>query len=113
VTVEVPDDVQPIRSVNLTSVTEQGFYAEVLYDELEGVEKPEVFTFAIQAPTGNSGEFVIDTVNGEPIDKLKLDASQTGTENGLEHWRGQISIKKFIKNRILCIAYFKIRKFLL
>jgi len=69
-----------------------------LYNELEGVEKPKVFAFSIQAPTGNSGEFVIDTVNGEPIDKLKLEASRTGEDEGLEYWRGEISIKKLVKN---------------
>jgi len=98
VTVEVPDRVRTAPSINLTSVMDEGFDAEVLYNELEGVEKPKVFAFSIQAPTGNSGEFIIDTVNGGKIDALKLDASKTGGDEGLEYWRGEVSIKKLVKN---------------
>ena len=97
VTVELPDLAKPVRSIDLTSVMEEGFDAEVLYNELEGVEKPKVFSFSIQAPTGNSGEFLIEIVNGEKIDALKLEATQTGGDEGLEYWRGEVSIKKFVK----------------
>jgi len=84
-------------TIDLTSVMEEGFSAEVLYNELEGVAKPKIFAFDIQAPVGNSGKFVIDRVNGQSIKALKLEASQTGAEDDMEYWRGEISIKKFVK----------------
>jgi hypothetical protein len=97
VTVEVPGYKKSGRSIDLTSVLGQSFYAEVLYDELEAVEKPKVFSFAIQAPVGNSGEFIIDKVNGETIKALKLTANLTGAEEGMEFWHGEVDIKKLGK----------------
>lgn len=96
-TLEIANYKKPTRSINLSGVVEEGFSAEVLYDELEAVEKPEVFAFAIQAPVGNSGEFVIDTLNGESIKDMDLEARQTGSEGELEFWRGEIKIKSLAK----------------
>ncbi len=97
VIVDVPGYTKPGRSINLTSFADQGFSAEVLYDEMEAVEKPKVFPFAIQAPVGNSGEFIIDKLNGEAIKAIKLDATLTETEDGLEYWHAEVGIKKLAK----------------
>ncbi len=97
VTIDVPGYSKPNRRIDLTSIANQGFAVEVLYDEMEAVEKPEVFPFAIQAPVGNSGEFVIDRLNGASIDPIKLIANRTGTDEEMEFWHGEVSIKKLAK----------------
>lgn len=95
--VDVPGPEKPVRSIDLSSYSEEGLYVEILYDELKAVEKPEVFPFDIQAPSGNSGEFQIDTINGRSIKPIPLEASQTGTKGELEFWRGEVEIKKLVK----------------
>ncbi len=94
---DVPGFTKPQRKIDLTSFAHQGFYVEVLYEEMEAVEKPKVFPFAIQVPVGSSGEFIIDKLNGEPIEAIKLSAVLTGTEEELEFWHAEVGIKKLAK----------------
>lgn len=98
VTIDVPGFTKPQNRIDLTSFAHQGFYVEVLYEEMEAVEKLKVFPFAIQVPVGNSGEFIIDKLNGEPIKAIKLSAVLTGTEEELEFWHAEVGIKKLAKN---------------
>ena len=79
--------------VDLSSTLGRGFSVEVLYDELEGVEKPEVFTFAIKVPAQNSGMFAIDRVNGQRIEAIPVAVVSQGTAEDMESFRGEVSIK--------------------
>lgn len=88
------DGSAPAQALNLSGVLDQGLEVEVLYDELQATDKPEIFAFAITAPSGLSGDFFIDVVNDEPIkERLELESKKT-TEGTREVWRGEIKIKK-------------------
>lgn len=85
----------PVQSFNLSGVLVKRLDVEVLYDELQADDKPEVFAFAIKAPAEITGDFFIDVVNDEPIkEKLELNATKTGSEGERDIWRGEIKIKK-------------------
>jgi len=97
--IEVSERKTPSRSLNLSGVLDPGLKVEMLYDELEATENPKNFAFAIEAPVGSSGEFIIDVVNNVQIDKeLELDSEQTGAKGEAEFWRGEVKIKKLGKN---------------
>lgn len=70
--------------IKLDSATPSaGLSAQLLYDKLQGQEKPRVFEFLIKAPTDAPLEFVIDTINGEhtePIPLTVLSSNKTSDE---------------------------------
>lgn len=95
--VDLADLPQAPRLVDLSGVLDDGFAVEVLYDELEGVEKPEFFAFSIRSPAAGSGEFSIDTVNGEGIKPIQVSATTEGMDGEVELYRGEVPIKTLAK----------------
>ena len=75
--------------------------AELLYDKLEEQEKPKYFEFEITVPTDASREFVIDRINSEVINPLKLKNISETIEDDEAVVNAQIKIKtlakKFVK----------------
>jgi hypothetical protein len=57
--------------------SEQSLSVELLYDKLQGQQKPRVFEFLIHAPSSAPAEFVIDRINGEATDPLALTVLNT------------------------------------
>ena len=55
-----------------------GLSAELLYDKLQGQEKPRVFEFLIHAPADAPAAFVIDVINGEGTDPIALTTLSSG-----------------------------------
>jgi hypothetical protein len=84
---------QAANRVDLSGVLGNGLTVEVLYDELEGVEKPEIFAFAISAPLENSGRFDIDRINGVAVDPISVSVVSNGTDGDRESFRGEVAIK--------------------
>jgi|GEM_PF-804415 len=95
--IDLGEQITPSQSINLSGVMGPMLEVEVLYDELTAAEDPEYFAFAIKAPVGSGGKFVIDTVNHVQIDELELKTESTGKENEQEQWRGEVKIKKLGK----------------
>jgi hypothetical protein len=71
--------------------------AELLYDKLEQQEKPKYFEFQITVPADVPCEFVIDRVNSEEIDPLKLRVTAEELEDDEMVVQAQIKIKTLIK----------------
>ena len=71
--------------------------AELLYEKFEGQEKPKYFEFQISVPQDTSTTFVIDRVNSEAIDPLKLKNISENIEDGELVVNAQIKIKKLLK----------------
>ena len=62
----------PTRRINLSGMM-QNFSAEVLYEELAKVKKPKHFDFKLIAPAAAPDEFLIDSVNGNEIQPMKME----------------------------------------
>jgi len=90
--------VQPANRVDLSGVIEDDLTVDVLYAELEGVEKPEVFAFAISVPAQNSGMFKVDRINGVAIDAIPVAVVSQGVDGGRETYRGEVAIKDLGKH---------------
>ncbi len=89
---------RPAQKVNLSGVTVDRLNAEILYEELEGVEKPEFFTFSITVPAGSAGDFVIDQVNEKRLkDEITIDAEKIDESDMQSNWRGTVRIKALAK----------------
>jgi hypothetical protein len=71
--------------------------AELLYEKFEGQEKPKYFEFQISVPQDTSRTFVIDRVNSEAIDPLKLKNISENIEDDELVINAQIKIKKLLK----------------
>ena len=71
--------------------------AELLYEKFEGQEKPKYFEFQISVPQDTSTTFVIDRVNSQAIDPLKLKNISENIEDGELVVNAQIKIKKLVK----------------
>jgi len=87
---------QAPRKVDLTFV-DADLSAELLYTKLEEQEKPKYFEFQIRVPKGISTDFVIDRINSEPIDPLKLKNVSESIEDDEVVVNSQIKIKKLLK----------------
>jgi hypothetical protein len=84
------------RKVDL-SYLDTDISAELLYEKFEQEEKPEYFEFKITVPQGSSSGFVIDRVNSEPVDPIKL---KNITENNVDDElvvHAQVKIKTLLK----------------
>lgn len=73
------------------------FSVELLYAKLEEQEKPEFFDFQITTVPGASTEFVIDRVNSEVIDPLKLRNISENVNSDEMVVTSQIKIKTLLK----------------
>jgi len=71
--------------------------AELLYDKLEEQEKPKYFEFEIAVPASSSRKFVIDRINSEAIDPLKLKNISETVEGNTAVVNAQIKIKTLVK----------------
>jgi hypothetical protein len=84
--------------ISLGGGTPAGLSAELLYDKLQGQEKPRVFEFLIHAPTAASADgFVIDRINGEPTDPIALTVLSSSTADGELTVTASASINDLIK----------------
>jgi hypothetical protein len=97
VTINLGDQITPSQSVNLSGIMGPSLDVEVLYDELTSTDKPKYFSFAITAPVGSAGVFVVDTVNHVRVDEIGLETELTGEIDDREHWQGTVKIKKLGK----------------
>jgi hypothetical protein len=71
--------------------------AELLYEKFEEVEKPKYFEFQISVPQGVSSNFVIDRVNSETIDPIKLKSISEIVEDDELVVNAQVKIKTLLK----------------
>jgi len=74
-----------------------GISAELLYAKLEEQEKPKYFEFQISVPEGASNKFVIDRINSEAIDPLKLKNIDENIEDNELVVSARIKIKTLVK----------------
>jgi hypothetical protein len=83
--------------INLAGIA-SGFSADVDYQAFEKEEKPKVFRINLAVDGALPKEFVIDTVNGKPVDPISLEITQSmpGTENSTAV--GEVGIKKLLKH---------------
>ena len=89
-------EVPKTRKINL-SYLNADISAELLYEKLEGVEKPKYFDFQITVPQGISTKFVIDRVNSETIDPIKLKNISESIEDEELVVDAQVKIKTLLK----------------
>jgi hypothetical protein len=71
--------------------------AELLYEKFEEAEKPKYFEFQISVPQGVSSNFVIDRVNSETIDPIKLKSISEVIEDDELVVNAQVKIKTLLK----------------
>lgn len=91
--IDISGQKRPGQRINLAGSVGPRIEVEVLYGELESVEKPEKIAFSIKAPTVADGSFVIDTINNIKIDALKLETKSISVDGDVTVWRGEIGIK--------------------
>lgn len=84
------------RKVNL-SYLNADISAELLYEKFEEVEKPKYFEFQITVPQDASSKFVIDKVNSEVIDPIKLKNISETIEDDELVVNAQVKIKTLLK----------------
>ena len=85
-----------VKKINLTYLGSE-IEAELLYDKLEEVEKPKYFDFEIIVPEEAPREFVIDRINSDEIEPLKLKIISEEIEEDEAVVNAQIKIKTLIK----------------
>lgn len=69
----------------------------LLYDKLQGQEKPRVFEFLIHAPADAPATFAIDRINGEPTDPLPLTILNTSAGAGEQTVNAAVGIADLAK----------------
>jgi len=84
------------RKIDL-SYLDADISAELLYEKFEQQEKPKYFEFQITVPQGFTSEFVIDRVNGEVIDPIKLKTISENIEDDELMVNAQVKIKTLLK----------------
>jgi hypothetical protein len=89
-------DAKPVQTVDLSYLSSD-IEAELLYDKLAAEEKPKYFEFQITVPSGAPREFVIDRVNTEEIDPLKLKNLSQSVDDDESIITAQIKIKTLVK----------------
>jgi hypothetical protein len=89
-------DAKPVQTVDLSYLSSD-IEAELLYDKLAAEEKPKYFEFQITVPSGAPREFVIDRVNTEEIDPLKLKNLSESVDDDESIITAQIKIKTLVK----------------
>ena len=84
------------RKINLSDMV-TGFSVEVLYDELEKVEKPKFFDFLASVPKSAPEKFVIDSINGVEIKAMKMKTVSVDQRDDEKDVRTRIKIKPLAK----------------
>ena len=84
------------RKIDL-SYLDADISAELLYEKFEQQEKPKYFEFQITVPQGFSSKFVIDRVNSEAIDPIKLKTISENIEDDELVVNAQVKIKTLLK----------------
>ena len=92
--VEVASNIR--RKIDLSGMA-GGFDVEVLYDELDKVEKPKYFDFEITAPIDAPDKFLIDAVNGIEIKPLKIKTLSIDEGDSEKLVRTKVKIKPLAK----------------
>jgi hypothetical protein len=86
----------PTRKIDL-SYMDADISAELLYEKFEEQEKPKYFEFQITVPEGASSKFVIDRINSEAIDPIKLKNITENVEDDELIVNTQVKIKTLLK----------------
>ena len=86
----------PARKVDL-SYLDQDIEAELLYEKFEEQEKPKYFEFQITIPENAPNKFVIDRVNSESIEPIKLKNISENVEDDELVINAQVKIKTLLK----------------
>jgi len=84
------------RKVNLSFLSAD-ISAELLYEKLEAQESPKYFEFQITVPEESSRKFVIDRINSEVIDPVKLKNISETVEDDECVVNSQVKIKTLLK----------------
>lgn len=85
------------RVINLSTLA-SGFSADVDYAAFEKEEKPKVFRINLAVDGSLPKEFVIDTVNGKPVDPIPLEITQSAPGSESSTAVGEVGIKKLLKH---------------
>lgn len=88
----------PTRTVNLSGMLDKGFNAEFMIDEFLAQSKPEAFLVRLSKDGDWPAQFVVDNVNGKPIDPIRVDVTDKATANGVTTAIGKIGIKTLGKH---------------
>src|SRR5262245_33151385 len=100
-------DASPPPVLNLANVA-SGFTADVDYQAFEKEEKPKVFRINLSVDGALPKEFVIDTVNGNPVDPIPLAITQSSPGADGSTAVGEVGIKKLLKHFIKGINRFDV-----
>jgi hypothetical protein len=84
------------RKVNLTQFNSD-ISAELLYDKFEAQEKPKYFEFQITVSNYATKNFVIDRINSEDIDPIKLKNISENFDDDELVINAQVKIKTLLK----------------
>jgi hypothetical protein len=96
VTLAVADNAGP-KTISLSALGAGGFSAEFLIENLTTEKKPKYFELLIIADDPSATSFVIDRINGKPIEPIPLEITgQNATEDGTE-LRATVKIKTLTK----------------
>ncbi|MEM1192759.1 MAG: hypothetical protein AAGH42_05125 [Pseudomonadota bacterium] len=87
-----------VRSINLGGLVRNGFSADVDYDALEGVAKPDVFTLLLTGSINESNEMAVTSVNGNQIKAIDVEVSSLVAEEGAASAIGTVKIEKLSKH---------------
>jgi hypothetical protein len=85
-----------VRKVNL-SYMGADIEAELLYEKFEEQEKPKYFEFQIIVPENAPNKFVIDRVNSESVEPIKLKTISENVEDDELVVNAQVKIKTLLK----------------
>jgi len=83
--------------IDLTSFSDNEIDVELLYEKLEEQEKPKYFEFLVTVPEDGPRKFVIDRINGEPIDPIKLKSESEFIEDEEAFVNATVKIKTLVK----------------
>jgi hypothetical protein len=97
-TVATEERAKPAQPLNFGALM-SGFDVEVLYDKLANEKKPKNFEFMITTDLDAPDEFVIDRINGSPIDPipLKVISSESDGEDEEKSVHASVKIKTLVK----------------
>lgn len=84
------------RVISLGSVA-PGFDAALLYERLEGVDKPQYFSFEITGPAGMPSSFVIDRINSKPVKAIEVETMFSRQDGDRTRVEAQAKIKPLVK----------------
>lgn len=93
---EAPGAAPAPRTVNLTSLR-TGLSAEFMLDDFMDQPKHEMFHIKVSRDGQLPSKFVIDSVNGKPVEALALPVSKVATVDGESTGVGEIKAKTLAK----------------